>query len=407
LIDRPIAAMQYHGRMTLQLEPGTTYGAFRIQRVLRKHPAAWVYAVHVAGRDELCDLELSLDPVQSEETARRVLREIAVLGNLTNRHVVDVLDSGMGEGDHWFVLAEHLEGARLHEWHDFDEPLPAADAARLIHHACLGLAELHALGIVHRDIKPEALWVEPDGTLKIMDFSSARSWGTEATGDNVTVGLVVAGRPQYAAPEQMGTSELTPASDVYSLGVILYEMLSGRSPVFPDRPRSAAHRDLADDPAAWFRAHVAKEPGLLSDQSACIDVPEKLCALVMRCLAKDPGARPENGAALANELGWILHHDLGAAQAAILRSRIGDTDSKFHLVLPGSHGLGSDGALLRRTDAEPSAVLEWAGGSEPADIVPRSGRVTMNGVLLTERTALPPGAPFQIDGTPVSLTYPR
>lgn len=392
--------------MVLQLEAGATYGPFRVQRILRRYPHAWVYAVTADDREGLYDLKLSLDAVQSEETARRALREMAVLGTLTNRHVLQIYDTGMGQGDHWFILAEHLEGAQLHHWHDFDVPLPPADAARLVHHACLGLAELHGAGIVHRGIRPEALWVEPDGTLKILDFSSARSFGTEPTGDNVTVGLMLPTAPQYAAPEQMGTTELTPAADVYALGVILYEMLSGRSPLFPGKSRSEAQRSLADDPAAWLREHVNTPPAPLTDDLVGPDLPQKLRDLVLRCLAKDPTDRPQDAATLANELGWILHHELGAAQAAILRSRSADGGSAFHLVLPGSHRLASDGSLIRDGGSEPSALIEWAGGSKHADIVPHRGRVALNDTPLTERTPLPPGAALQIDDTAVSLTYP-
>jgi serine/threonine-protein kinase len=362
-----------------------------------------VYAVRAQGHEGICDLKLSLDPVRSEETARRVLREVAVLAGLTNRHVLEVLDSGIGPDDHWFILGEHLEGAQLHHWHDFDVPLPATDAVRLVHHACLGLAEVHGAGIVHRGIRPDVLWVDPDGTLKILDFSSARSWGTEATGDNVTVGLLVPSAPQYAAPEQTEAGELEPSADVYSLGVVLYELLSGRSPLFPGKLRSAARRDLQDDPAAWVRAHVSTPPAPL----VVSGVPHKLTELVMRCLSKDPAARPEDAAALANELGWILHHELGAAQAAILRSRTGDGDPRYLLVLPGSHRLAADGGLLRDPDVEPAAVLEWAGGGKEADIVPHEGRVVLDGNTLTERAPVPAGANLVIDDTMVALTYPR
>jgi serine/threonine protein kinase len=393
--------------MALELKAGDTFGDFRIERVVRKYPHAWVYQVRSPSSPAPLDLKVSLDPVVSEEAARRALREVAVLGKLSNRHVVKVLDSGLGPKDHWFILMEHLEGAQLHHWHDFDVPLPPADAATFVHHACLGLAEIHAEGIVHRAIEPSRLWVEPDRTLKIMDFSSARSWGSEATGDNVTVGTVVLVAPPYAAPEQLAGGELSPAADVYALGVILYEMLSGHSPFFPTKTWSRARADLADDPGAWLRTHVKVEPTPLGNHPVCARLPPPLIALVHRCLAKDPALRPPTAAELANELGWVLHAELGAAQAAVLSTRSRDTSPTFHLIVPGSHRLNIRGNPIAADDAKVGAVLEWDGGTALAEIVPEGTDVWVGGAAIAARTPLPPGASIRIGISDVSLRYPK
>ena len=398
------------GRMTRELGAGDTYGEFRIRTVLRKFRHAWVYEVDAPGHDAPLALKLSLEPVQSEEEARRALREVAVLGTLTNPHVVSVHDSGMGPDEHWYILMEHLQGAPLHQWHDFDLPLPAADAVGFIHQACLGLAEVHSVGIVHRDLTPERLWVGPDRTLKILDFSSARSWGAEATGDNVTVGTVLTGTPQYTAPEQMFAPELTPAADVYALGQILYELLSGHSPFHPDEPWSAARARLADDPAAWFRAHAQTPPTPITGHPACAELPTRLVELVHRCLDKDPSKRHPNAAALANDLGWILHHELGAARAAILNSVSPEGVLGFHLLLPGSHRvgfgpgfdvtLGPEGALL-------VAVIEWAGPPKPAEIVPAEDTpVLVNGQPAPGRTPLASNDEVLVHRHTLRLSYP-
>jgi serine/threonine-protein kinase len=393
--------------MALELKAGDTFGDFRVERVLRKYPTAWVYQVRSAKVAGALALKVSLDPVVSEEAARRALREVAVLGKLTNRHVMKVLASGLGPKEHWFILMEHLEGAQLHHWHDFDVPLPAADAVTFVHQACLGLAEIHAEGIVHRSLEPSRLWVEPDRTVKVMDFSAARSWGSEATGDNVTVGTVTVIAPQYSAPEQLAGGELTPAADVYALGVILYEMLSGHSPFFPQKSWSRARADLADDPGAWLRAHVKTEPAPITQHPVCAGLPVRLVALVQRCLAKDPAARPENAAELANELGWVLHHDLGAAQAAVLTSRTGDASPSFHLLVPGSHRLSIRGTPITEDDATVGAVLEWDGGSKAAELVPEGTDVWVGGAAITNRTPISAGASVRIGRSEITLSYPK
>ena len=191
--------------------------------------------------------------------------------------------------------------------------MSAAQAVGLIHQACLGLAEVHARGVVHRDLKPANLWIEPSGNLKIIDFASARGFGEHAlAGDNVTTQHVLVGTPQYAPPEQLYSPTLSTASDVYSLALILYELLSGHCAFWADRPRSEVVRSLEDDPVEWMNAHVKKVPVPLREHEACKNVPENLAELLASCLAKKPDDRPKDAGVLANSLGWVLHHELGA-----------------------------------------------------------------------------------------------
>lgn len=396
--------------MALTLEPGQLYGDFLVQQVLRKYPQAWVYKVEAPGFDESVALKLSLDPVHGEDAARRALREVAVLETLTNAHVIGVHGSGLGPDEHWYILFEHLAGAQLNHWHDFDRPLPAADAVGFVHQACLGLAELHAAGIVHRDLRPERLWITPDGTLKLLDFTSARSWDSGATGDNVTVGVQVIGSPEYAAPEQAFSSELSPAADVYSLGVMLYELLTGRSPLFPTLRWSDVRARNSGDPGAWMRAHARITPAPLTKHAVAADLPTRLVELVARTLAKDAKDRPASAAELANELGWVLHHDLGAAQAAILRVQAGEERPRYSLVLPGSHRIGTGTDVeLRLAEGEDRvlAVIEWAGAPKPAELAASEPGVKVNGAEVTGRVSLAPDDRIEVGGVELGLTYPR
>ena len=394
--------------MTLQLSPGDRFETFEVLSVARKYDASWVYRCKSTAHEGVVGVRISLDPVGDEATARRALREIEVLEELTNAHVVRVLGSGMGANDHWYIVLEALDGAQLDHWHDFDRPMPPAQAVGLIHQACLGLAEVHARGVVHRDLKPGNLWVEPDGNLKIIDFASARGFGANAlAGDNVTTQHVLVGTPQYAPPEQVYSSTLTTASDVYSLGVILYELLSGRSPFWADRSRSAVVRMFADDPVEWMNAHVKKPVVSLRGQ-----VPEDLADLLDTCLAKKPEDRPKDAGVLANSLGWVLHHVLGQAPVATLRVIDPTGGVAYRMVPPGAHRVGFGPGLDIRLRAEGNdeawALLEWAGPARPAELRVLEGRtVTVNGQAISPRAAIAANDQIGLGGFSLSLSYPR
>ncbi|NVB42000.1 serine/threonine protein kinase [Pseudenhygromyxa sp. WMMC2535] len=399
--------------MALQLNPGDRYESFEILSVVRKYDASWVYRCKAEGYDHEVAVRISLDPVRDQESARRAMREITVLEELTNNHVTRVFGSGMGADDHWYIVLEALEGARLDHWHDFDRPMGIAQAAGLIHQACLGLAEVHNRGVVHRDLKPGNLWVEPDGNLKIIDFASARGFGEHAlAGDNVTTQHVLVGTPQYAPPEQAYSSTLSPAADIYSLAVILYELLTGHSPFFPDRSRSDVVRTHADDPVAWMGVHARETPTPLNQHAACKDAPEDLVALLDACLAKRPEDRPQNAGALANSLGWILHHVLG--QAPVVTMRVSDPQGAvaYRMVPPGSHrvgfGLGLDLRLRLDGDDEVWGLIEWAGPPKPAEFRAVEGRpVTVNGASVAARCAIQPGDVLSLGGFTLQLSYPQ
>src|SRR5690554_1911266 len=214
----------------LELRPGDHYDQFEIVRVLGKGSYARVFAArhpnYPGGPGGLIALKLSRTPLTSETTAIRALREIRALQSLHNPHVVHILDHGMGSDERWYMVMELLEGCTLLEDHDFDIAMLPSEAIHLIYQACVGVDEAHRQGIVHRDIKPENLWIQQKTRqLKVLDFGLARAWDPSVTvGEQATVGHMLIGTPHYAQPEQVHSGVLTPASDVYSLGIVLYEL---------------------------------------------------------------------------------------------------------------------------------------------------------------------------------------
>jgi len=395
-----------------ELSPGQRFERFRVVQLLRQYPHASVYLVEDAP-GHCVELKVSALPVHTEELARRALREVAVLEQLTNPHVVSVLETGLASNDHWYIVSEHMPGARLDEWHDFEHPLAPEDALSFVHQACLGMAELHGHGIVHRELGPERLWVLPDRTLKILDFSHARSWGDEPTGDNVTVGRMLMANARYMAPEQITGESLGPATDVYSLGLMLYEMLSGYSPFFADEPLSVLAPRLVDDPGQWMRSHVSRPLIPLQSRPAAAGLPPRLLELVHRCLLKDPKKRPQSAQVLANELGWLLHHAFSATNAAVLNLALEGGKSRYHLVLPGVHRIGGGkDVTVNVLGALPLELgtLEWSGLPRFAEWVPRQPSY-VGGVQIQGRLTLEPEQSLEIVApvgvVTLSLTYPE
>jgi serine/threonine protein kinase len=325
-----------------------------------------VYEVEAPGYPQRLALKLTREPVRSGEEAQRALREITILRSLTNPHVVRTFDCGLRPDGHIYLLMDLLWGQSLDQWHDFRAPLHPAQAVTIIHQACLGLAEAHAMGVVHRDVKPENIFIERDGKIKVLDFGLARSWdGSPVVGVNATDAHLVVGTPHYSQPEQLQTRVLTPASDVYSLATILYELLTARAPFFPYKPLCEVKEELRHRPNEWLRAHV-RRPAIPLDQCPGGEgLPESLVRGVARALDKNPEKRPPNAGAFANVLGLVLHRDMDIPVAAKLRVLNPDDTVVERLFLPGSYRIGSGRRceIKLRDDAVPKvhAVLEWSG----------------------------------------------
>jgi serine/threonine-protein kinase len=291
--------------MALVLNPGDRYDAFEIIEVLGTGAFGRVYKVRNPRWPEPKALKLSIDPITSVEAAQRALREVTVLRSLNNPHVVEIHDCGLRSDGHVYVLMELLEGLPLDEWHDFDTVLNPAWAAHVIYQCCAGLAQAHSHGIVHRDLKPANIFIDPkrDVHVKLLDFGLARSWdSSQIVGVSATVGHMLIGTPHYAQPEQLETTELTPAADVYSLAMLFYEMLTGRTPFDAGRSVSSMRDAWYGNPMQWLRAHAQTPAVPLLAVPSVAPISNELADLVMAGLAKNPAQRPANALVYAERL---------------------------------------------------------------------------------------------------------
>jgi len=253
-------------------------GRYQVQRLLGEGGKKKVYL----AQDTTLDREIAFALIKTEgldDTSRtRIQREAQAMGRLgSHPHIVTVFDLGE-EGDQPYMVTELMGGGDVEGLIEAapNHLLPLEQAVKIAQETCRGLDFAHSRGIVHRDLKPGNVWITADGIAKIGDFGLAVSLDrSRLTQEGMMVGTVA-----YMPPEQAMGGEVTPKSDLYSLGAMLYEMATGRPPF------------LGDDPVAIIGQHINTSPVAPTWHNG--QCPRALEALIMRLLAKNPSERPNS-----------------------------------------------------------------------------------------------------------------
>jgi CRP-like cAMP-binding protein len=269
---------------------GMRFGAYRVVQQVGAGGMAVVYsAVHVESGRAVALKLLPLGWGAAPELRARLVREAAALQAVDHPHVVKVLDVGEVDarlGGGYFLAMEWLPHAldRILRA-QYPAPLPPSQALRLTQQVAEGLQAVHAAGFVHRDVKPSNIMLRADGTPVLTDFGLAGVTTEGAADARLTATNVFMGTADYLAPEVVQSTDVAPTSDLYALGVVLYEMLAGHVP-FAGRT-----------PLDVLRAHVEEEPPPLPPE-----VPDAARTVVERALRKRPEARHASAAEMAHAL---------------------------------------------------------------------------------------------------------
>jgi HAMP domain-containing protein len=284
----PAATLTQPGAATLTgISPGALLGArFEILSVLGAGGMGIVYKARDRELDDLVALKmLKRDLWGDRNQLDRLKSELKLARKITHPNVLRTYDFGEMDGIP-FISMEFVRGVTLRYMLDQTRRLPYSAGLRLAKQLCAGLAAAHAVGVLHRDIKPENLILEPTGNAKLMDFGIARPIDRMAPGQT-QAGFIV-GTPQYLAPEILKGQEADPRADIYSCGIVLYELFAGTLPFDAPTAMEIMVKQMREEPAP--------------PSTRWREIPPALEAAILRCLKKDPGQRYRAVAELLSDL---------------------------------------------------------------------------------------------------------
>jgi len=265
--------------MTLQ-----SIGRYNITAELGKGAMGVVYKAtdpNIGRTVAIKTTRLDAHGLDAQELLRRCKNEARSAGTLNHPNIVTIYDAGEQDGI-FYIAMEYIEGQTLHEVLSQHRSLPVETVIDIVRQVCAGLDYAHAHGVIHRDVKPANIMLAANGAVKVMDFGIAKAGGTmTATGQ-------VLGTPNYMSPEQVKGKTIVGRSDLFGVGVLLYEMLTGEKPFDGQNITTIIYKIVSENPIPPRELDVTIHPGL--------------SAVVTKALAKAPDDRYQTGAALVADL---------------------------------------------------------------------------------------------------------
>ncbi len=362
---------------------GEKLGKYEIRGVLGKGAMGTVYDALDPVIDRRVAIKTAVRPDPNDAEAvdefARFKREAQAAGRLAHPNIVGIFDYGETDSLAYIVM-EFIDGRSLKAVLDANERLPPREIVRVMEGLLAGLAYSHERGVVHRDIKPANIMLTRDGTVKIADFGIAR-----IESSSMTQAGTIMGTPAYMSPEQFMGQTVDLRTDIYSAGVVLYQMLTGERP-FDGSMTAIMHKVLNTDPP---------RPSDLS-----VTAPHAFDAVVARAMAKRPDARFPNAAAFAAALRQAMEGGGEPAVAAARAAGEGDA-TEATLVMSSAAGIALGNAPL----TPPAAVPAPSPGPEPKPS--QGGRALLLGGIAAVVVAVAAGGYFLLGGnTPTPAPKP-
>ncbi len=290
---KPLEETSFPFTKTLQtpkseLTTGSTFaGRYQVIEELGKGGMGTVYKVYDTEIKEKIALKLLNPEVAADEkTIERFRNELKLARKIGHRNVCRMYDLSKEKGTPYITM-EYVAGENLKSMIGMMGQLSTGKAVVIADQICAGLGEAHRLGVVHRDLKPQNIMIDKEGNARIMDFGIART----VKGKGITGSGVMIGTPDYMSPEQAEVKDVDQRSDIYSLGVILYEMVTGKLPFEGETPLAVAMK---------HKSEIPQDPRKINAQ-----IPEELSRVILRCLEKDKEKRYQNAREVRSEFEGI------------------------------------------------------------------------------------------------------
>lgn len=280
------------------MDATTLGGRYELLEIIGEGGMSTVYK----ARDRVLDRIVAVKILRSEFASdkgfvEKFKSEALAVASFSHPNIVNIYDVGQ-ENDVHYIVMEFVDGKTLKEIIREQAPLPVAQAVNIAIGVCDGVHHAHEKGIIHRDIKPHNILITEQGMVKVADFGIARAISTST----ITYGKNIVGSVHYFSPEQARGEGINLTTDIYSIGCVLFEMLTGKVPFNADSPITVALRHIHDEPP--------------SPRGINPDIPEELEAIVFKAMAKDPGKRFQSAQEMRNTL-LAVGKESQAAPAAL------------------------------------------------------------------------------------------
>ena len=373
MADRAQAAMSKSTGAPDPLIGRTVNDRFKIMALIARGGMGKVYRAEQAPLGRVCAIKV-LNPnyagEHDPEFHKRFFLEASIASKLTHPNTVTIFDYGRTDDDIYYMAMEYLEGHTLHRAIREAGCFPDERAAHVARQICRALREAHSLGVIHRDLKPANIFLVEHGDetdfVKVLDFGLVKDVSEGKPAEELTQTGLFMGSPKYMAPEQIRGDRVDARTDIYSLGIIMYEMLTGKVPF--DRPNSVN----------ILMAHVNEEPPPLRTMNPNINPSAALEETVARCMAKDPDNRFRS----MDEVLAALKR-VGASAMTATVSGVGQTGEYRSMGGSGGYGV-TDSGPNRSPSGAHSAISQLGSqsGSIPAPLV-GSGEHSAAGAVLS------------------------